>query len=57
MKRVFQLLAAASLLLCMWAPVEHFLGQSSAEDYKNLFLAGTLGWFTFAAAAMLKGKR
>ena len=57
MKRIFQLLAVFSLVVCIVAPVRHFLGDISADAYKDIFLAGTAGWFVFATAAMSRGKR
>ena len=57
MKRVFQLLAVISLAVCVWAPVRHFLGEITADAYKDVFLAGTVGWFVFATAAMIRGKQ
>ena len=57
MKRVFQALAGASLIVCMAAPAQHFWGDLSLDGYKNLFLAGTVGWFVFATLALSRGKR
>lgn len=56
MKRLFQALAAVSLIVCIVAPVRYFWGDLSVDGYKDLFLAGTVGWFVFATLAMSRGK-
>ncbi len=56
MKRVFQLLAVAALVVCMWAPIEVFVGAMSEQDYKSWFLAASVAWFLFATAAFAKGR-
>ena len=52
MKRALQILAVLALLVCIWAPVQHFRGEISNADYKQLFLLGTIAWFLFATAAL-----
>ena len=57
MKRILQILAVASLAVCIWTPIQVFTGGLSEQDYKSLFLAGSIGWFVFATAAFAQGKR
>ena len=57
MKRLWQALAVASLIVCAAAPIQYFRGAMSAEVYKDVFLAGTVGWFVFAGAAFSVGRK
>jgi hypothetical protein len=37
-----------SLALCLAAPILHFLGRLSAQDFRLVFLTASVGWFVFA---------
>jgi len=56
-KKLFSLLAAASLVLCMSAAVRHFHGALTNAQYKDQFLIGTIAWFIFATAAISMGPK
>ncbi len=42
-------LAALSLATCLAAPILLFRGSVNEAGYKNVLIAGTLGWFICAA--------
>jgi len=42
--------SAASLALCLAAPILYLLARIGDRDYKTMLLAGTIGWFLCAAA-------
>ena len=48
--------AVVSLVVCLAAPVIFFWGRVDAAGYKNLLLAGTLGWFLCAALLAMQRK-
>ncbi len=54
MKRILQLLAVASLAVCIWTPIQVFNGSLSEQDYKSWFLAASIAWFIFATAAFTR---
>jgi hypothetical protein len=47
--------AALSLAACLAAAVMFFLGSVGTAGYRNILLAGTLGWFV--CAVLLAGRR
>lgn len=57
MKRMLQILAVASLVICGVVAVQRFLGDISDEVYKSRFLWATIGWFVFQTAAFATGKK
>jgi hypothetical protein len=52
MKRMLQVGAAVSLSVCILSAVAAFLGAIEIDAYKEWLLAGTVGWFVFATAAL-----
>lgn len=52
MRRNFQVLALLTLAVCLAAPIQLFLGSWSEDLYRTVLLAGTVGWFVFATAAI-----
>jgi hypothetical protein len=48
-RTLFIVLAALSLGACLAAPLLFFLGSVDMAGYKNVLLAGTLGWFICAS--------
>jgi hypothetical protein len=48
-RTVIIVLAALSLAACLAAPILFFLGSVEMVSYKNVLLAGTLGWFICAS--------
>ncbi|MBI1357591.1 MAG: hypothetical protein GC160_24890 [Acidobacteria bacterium] len=55
--KVLQLLALGALAVCLASSWSRFQGGLSDQDFKSVFLAGTIGWFAFATAASGLGKR
>ena len=51
MKRVLQVLAVVSLLMCGVVAVQRFLGDVTDEVYKSRFLWASVGWFVFQTSA------
>lgn len=51
-KPVLQLLAVGALVVCLVAPVQFFLGGLDEQNYRTVFLAGSIGWFVFSTAAL-----
>jgi hypothetical protein len=47
-KKWLPALSLLSLAACLAAPVMHFLGKISADSYRVVFLAASVGWFIFA---------
>lgn len=54
---LFAVLALCCLAVCLMTPVLHFLGSLTSEAYKDIFLAGSLGWFVFATSWVLSEKK
>ncbi|MGD0310532.1 MAG: hypothetical protein ABSC02_14750 [Acidobacteriota bacterium] len=50
------IVAVLSLTLCLAVPIFFFRGELSTASYRNLLLAGTLGWF-FSAAVLAARKK
>lgn len=57
MKRVLQVLAVASLVMCGAVAVQRFAGDVTDEVYKSRFLWASVGWFVFQIAAFSMGKK
>jgi hypothetical protein len=50
------IVAVLSLTLCLAVPIFFFLGKVGTASYRNLLLAGTLGWFLSAALLAARNK-
>jgi hypothetical protein len=50
------IVAVLSLTLCLAVPIFFFRGELSTASYRNLLLAGTLGWFLSAAVLAARKK-
>jgi len=50
------IVAVLSLTLCLAIAIFFFLGEVSMASYRNLLLAGTLGWFLSAALLAARKK-
>ncbi len=44
------IVSAASLAVCLMAPILYLLGRFGDREYKASLLAGSIGWFLCAAA-------
>jgi hypothetical protein len=56
-KRTSLWLAALSLILCLVAPVLHFLGRMDIAGYKVMLASASAGWFIFATAWAMRPKK
>jgi hypothetical protein len=54
-RAIIAAIAVLSLAVCLAAPVFFFLGRIDTPGYRNILLAGTIGWFL--CAALLAGRR
>jgi len=56
-KKMSLWLAALSLVLCLVAPVLHFLGMMDMASYRVMLASASAGWFIFATAWALRPKK
>ena len=56
LKLTYLLISIASLFLCLASAVLVFLGKTNMENYKQLFLLGSIAYIIFATVWATKEK-